>query len=391
MSPPKRRPKGSGSLTYRATDGMWIGRVDAGWTAHGTRRRITVSSKSKAEAQRKLRDAIRRVNAGEVAVAGGTRTTVKAWADTWLPIHERQVRPNVYVTDRGAVHKWIVPTIGTRRLTDLNPGDVRRLHTAIINAGRSPTTAGNVHAVLMTMLKAARLDGHAIPERIFDVPKPKPAASTRGSIPLDQALTLLEVIGHRDDSSRWLVGMLYGMRLGEQLGLTWECVDLEQEGMSVEWQLQDYDKGATVPGWLRTRHLTGRYWLVETKTRKGERWLPLLPFIAAQLAAHKARAPANPYDLVWALDGEPIPAHKDRKTWHEIQAAAGVKRPDGKPWLLHECRHTLVSMLLANGVDRSVIEAIVGQSALVEAYVHVDRAKVREAMAGLAELLQLGN
>ena len=86
----------------------------------------------------------------------------------------------------------------------------------------------------------------------------------------------------------------------------------------------------------------------------------------------------------------PIPAHRDRKVWHEIQAAAGVARPDGKPWLLHECRHTLVSMLLANGVDRSVIAAIVGQSALVEAYVHVDRAKVREAMAGMADMLQLG-
>lgn len=391
MTPAKRRPKGSGSLTYRASDGMWIGKFDAGWTAQGTRRRPTVSSKSKAEAQRKLRAAIRDFNAGDMAVAGGARTTVKAWADTWLPIHEREVRPNVYVTDRGSVNKWIVPTIGTRRLADLNPGDVRRLHAAIISAGRSPTTAGNVHTVMLTMLKAARLEGHAIPERIFDVPKPKPAASTRSSIPLDQALTLLETIGRRDDSSRWLVGMLYGMRQGEQLGLTWECVDLDAEGLSVEWQLKDYALDAKVPDWLRTRHLTGRYWLVETKTAKGERWLPLLDFIAASLAAHKASAPANPYGLVWTLDGQPIPAHRDRKTWHEIQAAAGVRRPDGKPWLLHECRHTLVSMLLADGVDRSIIASIVGQSALVEAYVHVDRAKVREAMTGLAQRLQLGS
>lgn len=390
MSPPKRRPKGSGSLTYRATDGMWIGRVDAGWTAHGTRRRITVSSKSKAEAQRKLRDAIRRVNAGEVAVAGGARTTVKAWADTWLPIHERQVRPNVYVTDRGAVTKWIVPTIGTRRLTDLNPGDVRRLHDAIAKAGRSTTTARNVHAVLLTMLKAARLDGHAIPERVFDVPKPKRAALTRESIPLDQALALLRVIGQRDDSSRWLVGMIYGMRQAERLGLTWECVDLDQGAMTVEWQLQDYDRDAKVPDWLRTRHLTGRYWLVETKTRKGERWLPLLPLVARSLAAHKASAPANPHDLVWTLDGGPIPAHKDRKAWHAIQAEAGVKRPDGKPWLLHECRHAIVSMMLADGVDRSVIASIVGHSTLVESYVHIDREQVRNAFDGLAARLQLG-
>ena len=392
VTPPTRRPKGSGTLTYRASDGMWIGRFDAGWNANGTRRRPTVSSKSKAEAARKLREAIRRHNAGEVAAAGGARTTVKSWSAEWLPMHEAAVRPNVYVTDRGAVTKWIIPTIGARRLADLNPGDLRRLHDAITKAGRSTTTAGNVHTVLLTMLKAARLEGHTIPARVFDVPKPKPAALTRESIPLDQALALLDAIGRRDDSSRWLVAMFYGMRQGERLGLTWDAVDLDADdpGMVIEWQLQDYAKGATVPAWLRSRHLTGRWWLIETKTRKGERWLPMLPFITASLAAHRATSPANDYGLVWALDGQPIPAHKDRATWHEVQAAAGVAHPSGRPWLLHECRHTLASMLAADGVDRGTIAAIVGQSRVVESYVHADRDAMRRALDRLATRLQLG-
>jgi integrase len=392
MATRQRRPKGSGTLCQRE-DGLWIGRVDAGWTPQGTRRRITVSSKSKSEAQRKLRDAIRRVNAGEVATAGGTRTTVKTWADTWLPIHEAAVRPNVYANDRGAVRKWIVPTIGQRRLADLNPGDVRRLHTAIIGAGRSPTTAGNVHTVFLTMLKAARLEGHSIPERIFDVPKPKPAALTRESIPLDQALALLDAIGRRTDSSRWLVAMFYGMRQGERLGLTWDALDLDSEepALAVRWQLKDYALDAKVPDWLRTSHLTGRYWLVEVKTKKGERWLPLLPWVAASLAAHRATSPPNNYDLVWTTDkGQPIPAHRDRATWHEVQREAGVSHPSGRPWLLHECRHTLVSIMYANGVPPNVIASIVGHSSLVESYVHVDKASVRAAFDGLARRLQIG-
>ena len=51
----KRRPQGIGSLTQRK-DGLWVGRVDVGWTPQGTRDRRTVSSKSKTEAARKLRD-----------------------------------------------------------------------------------------------------------------------------------------------------------------------------------------------------------------------------------------------------------------------------------------------------------------------------------------------
>src|SRR5574338_267685 len=73
---PKRRPHGTGSLTQRK-DGLWIARVDAGWTPQGTRRRLTASSKSKAEAARKLKELQRRVAAGSIAPTASTRLTVK--------------------------------------------------------------------------------------------------------------------------------------------------------------------------------------------------------------------------------------------------------------------------------------------------------------------------
>src|SRR5574338_1646127 len=136
----KRRPHGTGSL-YLRKDGLWIARVDAGWTPQGTRRRLTASSKSKAEALRKLKELQRRVAAGSIAPTASTRLTVKAWSETWLPLHATHVRPTTATTDAGAVHKWIVPTIGHRRLADLTPADLRALRDAIVSAGRSTTTA----------------------------------------------------------------------------------------------------------------------------------------------------------------------------------------------------------------------------------------------------------
>lgn len=423
MSPSRpstsRRPKGSGGLFQRcdaqygcppavpvADDdgkvtrvrpahkckGLWVGRVEAGFDRNGNRRRLQVTAKTKPEAEKRKRDLEIRLAKGDVPAAGsGSRATVKSWADEWLPMHKKEVRPRVFDTDRGAVRKWIVPTLGTRRLVDLNPGDLRRLAQAVTGAGRSSTTALNVHAVFVKMLRDARLEGgHGVPDRIFDVRRPRAAASDRAQIPVDQALRLLEAVGRRGDSSRWIIGMLYGIRQAERLGLCWDSVDLDEPSMVIEWQLQAFAKDAVVPDWLRTRHLTGRYWLTETKTRKGERWLPLLPIAAASLAALKAEAAPNPHGLVWTdAAGQPIAAHRDRQAWHAIQEEAGVAHPSGRPWLLHECRHTMVSMLIDDGVDRSVIAAIVGQSQVVESYVHVDRDAVRRALSSMATRWQI--
>ena len=75
----KRRPHGTGSISQRK-DGLWVARVDAGWTAQGTRRRVTVSSKSKSECQRKLKELQRKMAAGDVPAPKSARVTVRAWA-----------------------------------------------------------------------------------------------------------------------------------------------------------------------------------------------------------------------------------------------------------------------------------------------------------------------
>lgn len=395
MTPPgQRRPQGTGSFFQRSSDGLWVGRIEAGFDAKGNRRRLQTTAKTKPEAARKLRELQRRASDERKAIADGAslRTTVKAWADVWLPIHEEAVRPNVYVTDRGAVRKWIVPTLGPRRLVDVAPSDLRRLTKAITDAGRSTTTARNVHAVLRKMLRDARLEGHEVQERVFDWELPAPAASDRDSIPQDQFARLLVAIGRRPDASRWLFAMLYGTRQGETLGLLWDAVDLLGEAVKIEWQLREYARTAKVPTRLRTRHLTGTAWLVEPKTKRGNRsWLPLVPPVTPSLAAWQAVAPPNEFGLVWADEhGKPIRPHRDRAEWYAIQAEARTAHPSGRPWYLHETRHTLVSWLLAEGVERSVIAAIVGQSALVEAYVHVDRAAIRAALGQAGARFELG-
>lgn len=386
---PAQRPKGTGSLTQRK-DGLWVGRIEAGWTPHGTRRRITVSSKSKAEALRKLRDAQRKIAAGDVPAAASARLTVKAWAQTWLPMHAARVRPTTYTTDAGTIRKWIIPTIGHRRLADLTPADLRALRQAIVGAGRSTTTALHAHKILVKMLTDAVVEGHDVPERVRLAPKPAKAANDRGALPLDDALKVLHVVTARPDAPRWVASLLQGMRQGEALGLTWDRVDLERGLLDVRWQLQWLEEGGQRPDGWQERHLTGRAHLTRPKTAAGKRILPLVPWMRAALDKARQEWTPNEWGLIWTDDGMPIKDEDDRAAWHAIQAQAGVAHPSGRPWHGHELRHTTATLLLEAGVDRAVIEAILGQAVLVESYLHVGQEQARKALEAVASQLSLG-
>jgi len=399
-----RRDYGSGTI-YQRDDGLWVGRIEAGTTTSGTRRRITVSAKTEAACRAKLKERRRDILRNGVPIEGGARATVKSWSEPWLESLARTVRPKAYATDASSVRRWIVPTIGHRRLADLTPADVRAVRTAITNAGRTTTTALHAHGVLIRMLKAARAEGHHVEPRVIETPRPGKSTNDREAIPLADALLLLDEAMRGGHGERWVAAFLQGMRQGEVLGLTWECVDFERGVIDVSWQRQDLpyldktdrSKGFRVPDGFEARHLTGATHLTRPKTARGQRLIPLVDWMARALTSVRDRSEPNPWGLVFTMQDTrngrdrtiPIRPERDRDDWEAIQARAGITHPSGRPYLIHEIRHTTATILLELKVPDAVIEAILGHAALVRAYLHVSTDQSRMALQGVAERLHL--
>lgn len=405
-----RRDYGTGSIYQRQSDWRWIATLEGGWTGNTTRRRIVVSAKGceggckprchhRADINRKLRDKRLAIEKGGQSTASA-RTTVKAWSEQWLTITERTLRPKPWATNRSAIRKWIVPTIGHKRLDALTPTDIRAVTQAQRDAGRSTSTAHRTHVTLATMLRAAILEGHAVPAHVLEVPAPALAVNDRDAMTIAETLAVLLRASELPHGSRWAMTLLVGTRQAEALGLTWDAIDLDTGRVIVEWQLQplpyidrkNKTLGFRVPDGYDVRHLTGAYHLVRPKTKKGFRVFDLPPAMVEALRDWQPSCPANPYGLVWPTsDGQPRSDKADRQEWYDLQKAAGVAHPAGRYYYTHEARHATATNLKELGVDEHDITAIMGHSSIItsRAYMHGRSETRREALEGMAKLLQL--
>lgn len=413
-----RRDPGMGSLYQRSSDGIWIGTIEAGWTETGARRRVTVSAKTEAAAKRKLRDKRAEIERGGLPVVGA-RVTVKSWAEEWLGQAERTMRPGSFATARSSINLWVIPTIGHKRFSALTPGDVRAVAQKQRAAGRSSSTELRTHSVLMTMLKAAMLEGHPLHPRVLATKAPTKAVSDREAMTVEQALAILPWAGELHHGSRFLAALLQGMRQAECLGLTWSAVDLEANTITVEWQLKplpyrvarDRSSGFRVPDGYEARRLsltptvdaegnelppTGAMHLVRPKSKAGYRVIPIVPVMREALVKWRERSaeliPSNPHGLVWPnLNGAPTYYKVDDEEWYGIQQAADVRHPGGRLFTIHEARHTTATLLLEAGVDPTVIVAIMGHSDILttRGYQHVRTERAMEALEKVAARLEL--
>ncbi len=378
--------------------GRYRGSKDAGFLQSGARRRVTASGRTEAIVKRRLRDKIKALDAGQ-EVAG--RTTVKSWADEYLAMRVTDLAPKAYNAAANPIKNWVVPTIGHKHLAQLTPADIRAVDAAQRKAGRQPN---DTRRVLMTMLRAAVEEGHTVPSRVFAVKALKANVSDRSSMSVDQGLACLEVAADMPRGARWMFTLLYGVRMGEALGLTRDAIDLtagEFGEAVIEWQLQplpyrvprDRSSGFRVPDGYEARHLVDAYHLIRPKTNSGYRVAPFLEPVRDGIMHAIETAPENPWGILWPeTTGRPMNDKHDRAEWKALQDRARVAHPSGRPFHVHECRNFAATMLLEAGVDEYVITSLLGHSSIVTSrkYMTVRREPLLEGLRRVGDRLALG-
>lgn len=353
----------------------WQGSYVVGWR-DGKPIRRKVSAKSRADANRKLRDLRDKINAG--TLPAGRVPTVGEWLTVWLDeIAAAKVRPNTLRGYRTYVDRYLIPLLGKHRLDRLTPEHVEKAWKHLLEVGRpevgksgkpvqplSSTSAHQAHRILARALKVAQQRGHV--QRNVATMVDAPAVDSPEMQPLSKpgAKRVLAAAEGTRMQARWSIALCLGLRQGEALGLTWDQVDLETGVLRVRQALSRQKGEGLVLG--------------PVKSRAGRRVLPIPKALLAELKAHRKAQNAERLAAgTWWADGnyvfctpegKPIDPRADWAAWHALLADADVD-----PTRLHNARHTAATFLLAKGVPTRVVMEIMGHSqiSVTTKYQHV--------------------
>jgi integrase len=249
----------------------------------GVTRHVERSARTKAAAERALREALRdRAYAGrDIDITPDTKVVVVA--EAWYRRFSGEDRsPSTLQAYRDRLDRQIIPSLGSLRVRELTVGLVDR-HLQAVKARHGAGTAKMVRSVLSGILgHAARHDAIASnPVRdagrisVESTGKPR-ALTVEQAQALRSALRVDELAVRRDvvDLAEFL--LCTGLRIGEAVAVVWDAVDLDAGTVEV--------RGTVV-------RIKGQGLIIKPapKTKAGFRVLQLPQWAVCALTQRKAR------------------------------------------------------------------------------------------------------
>ncbi|PZR80386.1 MAG: hypothetical protein DLM65_08085 [Candidatus Aeolococcus gillhamiae] len=391
---PGRRTRANGEGTVsRRQDGRWEARVFVRQDGRWVRRALY--AKTKAEASRKLREAITARDKG-LPMPKGSTTVAAFLEEEWWPGVAPSLRPGSQRRYHQVVTDYLVPALGRRRLVDLQPEHLQTLYGRLLAEGKSPATVRLAHAVLHRALSRALSWGKVVRNVADASMVDLPRSPRREAAHFDAQAARLVVGAAQGDrlEALWALALTAGLRRGELLALRWDAVDLDRGVVEVRYTLQPDGS------------------LAEPKSASSRRAVPIADAVISVLRSHMSSQAAERLEAgnQWqeprlsvagskvTLDGglvfttplgRPLPITSMVKAWVAVLGRAGV------PIIpFHGTRHTAASLLADAGVHPTVAQARLGHATsamTLERYTHVGEAQRRGAADDVERLLGLSS
>ena len=359
----------------------WQARYTAGYDP-GTGKQIqrSITGKTQKEVAQKLRAITSALDAGTYIEPN--RQTVAEWLDEWTDNYLGNIKPRTVSIYKSDIDLHIKPALGAVRLDSLDTPMIQSFYNGMLTpskkgvVGLSPKTIKNIHGVLHKALEQAVLVGklQTNPSRACVLPRIEKAKIT----PFNDAqiAAFLHAIKGNRFETIFLATLFTGLREGEILGLTWDCINLDTGIIFIDKQLQLHQE----PG-------CEAYQLVPTKNSKG-RSITAAPTVIQHLKKVRVQqekqkaiagdAWSNPNNLVFT---DAFGAHLTKSTvYREFKKiATAIGRPDAR---FHDLRHSYAVAAIRNGDDIKTVQENLGHataSFTLDVYGHVTAQMKRES------------
>ncbi|MBQ1412938.1 MAG: site-specific integrase [Clostridia bacterium] len=310
----------------------------------------------------------------------------------WLEKIKQEVTPNTYRSYYGNMTNHIIPYFEETGLTlrELKPyhlEDYYRLKSQPNSRldgeeALSPTTIKHHHQNISKALSDAVTRGAITfnPASVAKTPKvPKFKANFLNPTQLNELLALFK---GTPIEIPVMLGVVYGFRRSEVIGLTWSAIDFDNKSITISQTVQQH---------------TGGDYIGSTKNESSYRSLPLLDDVAELLQKHKQAQDENrqllgsryhhsDFVCTWP-DGKLISPNYLTKTYHKMIANSDLPQVR-----FHDLRHSTASNLLAQGFSIAQVAEWLGHSTAsttLNFYSHVDKTSKMEIGNALDKLIDV--
>ena len=359
----------------------WEARVTTGRDP-GTGKQIQKSftGKTQKEVREKMQAAAVEIN--DSSYVEPSKMTVGQWMDIWLEEYLGGVKPRTVDSYKTTVRVHVKPSLGAIKLSALATHDIQKMYNGLVKGDKplSAKSIKNLHGVVHKALQQATELGYIKfnPADACKLPRVERAEIK----PLDDDAIkkfLAVAAGHKYEYV-YIVTLFTGMREGEVLGLTWDCVDFKSGTILINKQLQ------------KERGSGGKYGFVAPKNNKSRRITPA-PTVMAILKAQQQRQFEqrcqaqtmwdNPMNLVFTNEqGRNLSAQTVYLHFKKLISEAGY--PDTR---FHDLRHSYAVAALQAGDDIKTVQENLGHHAAaftLDVYGHVTE-KMKDASAARME------
>ena len=365
----RKAANGSGCIRQRV-DGTWEARVTTSRDP-GTGKLIRKSyyGKTQAEVRRKLTASAHELDEGTYMEP--SKMTVGQWLDVWAKEYLDSVKPRTSEQYRYQIRVHLKPSLGAEKLAALTTPMIQSMYNNELrkNKGLSAKSIRNLHGVLHKALSQAVKLGYIRfnPCDACDLPRvEKHEISPIEGDCIGKFITTVK--GHKYEAL-FLVTMFTGLRQGEVIGLTWDCVDFEKQSITVSKQLQKE----------RINGGGGQYHFVSLKNDK-TRVIKPAPYVFDLLrSVRKAQKENqlkagglwnNALNLVFTNElGGHLSANSTYECFKLLVHKIGIDKTR-----FHDLRHTFATLSIQNGDDIKTVSQNLGHATVaftLDVYGHV--------------------
>ena len=364
----------------------WQARYTEGYDL-GTGKQIqrSITGKTQKEVAQKLKQATYELDQGTYKEP--CRMSVKEWLDIWKAEYTGDVKESTAYIYKKNVDMYVVPYIGSVKLQALTAPMIQALYNRLLKPQNedckalSAKSVRNVHGVLHKALQQAVLVGYL---RVNPADACKPPKTAKKEIaPLDesQVSEFLKAIQGHPHEYLYKITLFTGMREGEVLGLTWDCLDFKHGTLLIKQQLR------------REQQKGGKYYFSPPKNNKS-RVLSLAPSVIQLFRLQKLKQngmrleAGNLWEENNLIFSNQTGGFLSYRTVYDCFKRI-MDRIGSPATRFHDLRHTYAVMAIKSGDDIKTVQENLGHATAaftLDVYGHVT-AQMKQASADRMEQL----